>query len=165
LANQLSLFLVVFLGILGISCVSVSIKQPKYSKAKEVQFSPPEKPFTKTSALHVDHAWSHPTTGSIISFVSECSEQSDPSLEVVSQNLFQSLKERKILFSKYHSFNERMAIHQAAQGKVDGVDTRLEVVVFKKDHCLYILNFVSSPEAYSKDNNQFKTFVSGFRVP
>lgn len=165
LANQTSLSLVILTGCLTMSCVSVSIKQPKYSKAKDVQFSSPNPPFTEMPAAHVDHAWSHPLTGSSISYVTECSEQSDPPLEGVTQSLFHSLKQRQPLFSRSDSFNGRMAIHEAAQGKVDGVDTRLEVLVFKKDHCLYILNFVSSPEAYQKDSATFNKFISGFRVP
>ncbi len=61
-------------------CVSIDIGAKHMERASGVKFTQPSAPFEKSSASSVDAIWRNPKNGNAISYLSDCGDNSDPSL-------------------------------------------------------------------------------------
>src|ERR1700722_6628503 len=84
-----SKYCIMILGLCG--CVSVSVATKKAVHATGVQFTPPEAPFEKATADNVDEIWRNPKNGNAISFLSDCGDDSDPSLPSIEAGVLSGL--------------------------------------------------------------------------
>ena len=71
---------------------------------------------------------------------------------------------REILEEKRVLVDGREALEWIVKGSVDGVEMRVNMVVFRKDGCVYDLNLVSKPESFDKARAEFQGFVTGFKL-
>ena len=147
------------------ACVSVNIGGKKISKAARVDLREPSAPFMKWQSKNADGAWVNKKTGNTISYLSTCNDPSDPSVESAMRELLSSLDDAKTVTSGIETYNGREALHTDASGLVDGVKTRVEVVVFKRNDCVYTLSYVAVMKAFEGDQPRFKEFLDGFRAP
>jgi hypothetical protein len=60
---------------------------------------------------------------------------------------------------------EREGRRVHAAGKVDGVPTEIDLLAFKRNHCIYILSYVGVKKAFTEDRSAFTKFIEGFRAP
>ncbi len=115
--------------------------------------------------VQVDRAWRNKTTGNSISVLSDCKGGLDISLSAVTDSVLQPLDSKEVLAQKKLTFNGRAALQTEAKGQIDGIESLVELLVFRKDDCLYILTYTGVTEKYPSDKNAFKSFASEFRVP
>jgi len=159
------IFIFAFIAMLQTHCVSVSLESKAPQKSRDVRYQSPPSAFQKFDASQVDAAWKNNATGGIISFVSECSSQNDLRLESLRNEVLQGLNEEKITKEQTTTYSGREALRSSLSGTVDGVASALELLIFKKDGCTYILNLVSTPKTLSTDLPHFEAFLQGFKAP
>ena len=152
-------------SLLAAGCVSVNVGGKPASKAVGVRVRAPGSPFAKLESTRADGAWLNKKNGNTISYLSTCNDPTDPALESVMHELTGSLEEPETVRSSEETFNGREALHSETTGLVDGVKSRVEVVVFKRNNCIYSLSYVGVDRAFAADRARFQDFLDGFQAP
>ncbi|MCM2280748.1 MAG: DUF3103 domain-containing protein, partial [Bdellovibrionaceae bacterium] len=119
----------------SVGCVSVNLGQAKTEKSESVRFQVPPAPFSRFEPAGADQAWKNPNNGNLISYLSVCNDPADPGLEAMQAEMLAAFEDAQVVRSAERSFNGRRALNTEAEGLVDGVKTRLELLVFKKNNC------------------------------
>lgn len=156
----LSIFISVFIS----SCVSIGVEEPKFTKDSQVMYEPPNG-FLPVEQEHVDKAWKNINNGNSISFLSECTSQSDLPHTRIREGIISGLHNRLILKEEMIDFNKRKALISTLTGTVDGIDIKSEIVILKKNNCTYILTYIGIDEKFDINHLNFQTFLQGFKVP
>lgn len=146
-------------------CISVNLGPKGPEKSKNVVVTPPPAPFVEKKGFRADGAWQNPKTGTLISYLSTCNEQADPSLEAATDEVISAFGETKTLSQKKLEFNEREALETQAEARVEGVPTKIRALLFKKNGCLYTLTHLGLSKSFDKDTAYFDGFVKGFQAP
>lgn len=147
------------------ACVTVNVGNRDAQKADGVRFKQPDSSFEEYDDKSVDRAWRNRTNGNTISFYSECGDPGDPPLDQVVNGVLSGLNRIKIEISETTEIQGREARHVLASGHVDGVATRIELNVFKRNQCLYILSYVGVDQKFDENRTNFAKFVKEFRAP
>ncbi len=157
---QVSVFFTFF------GCVSLALNDTKVVRSKSVQFVPPSSiSFFEVAPDHLDHLWKNPKNGNSISYLSDCSDPTDPDLDSIEQGVLHNVERLKILSHDDITYNDREALHSRARGRVDGVETQMEMMVFKKNGCIYVLNYVGVAKEFEQNAKDFAEFLDQFRAP
>ena len=157
----------IFISILVASgCVTVKLPNSGGGKRAEgVKVVEPAAPFARDNRSDVDSAWKNPRNGNAISYLSDCKDESDPPLEQIVQGVLAGLTHLHYELNEDTEVQGREARHVVASGRVDGVATGTELVVFKRNQCIYILGYVGVRKAFPENRTTFKKFVQEFRAP
>lgn len=127
-------------------------------------------------------AWFHSKSSSVIQVRSQCAEHGDSSLEMFTEHIGADFEDwellqrdsgkvdrrgRPIMQVQQSEFKlaDRRAVRSSIQAKLDGVKIRLEIVVVKKNGCLFDLMYISRPDDFEKRLPAFERVVAGFRFP
>lgn len=161
--ESLQRFLILAVAVLYAACVSVDLK-PKHVPAKNVRYEEPRKPFRRLHDDELANAWRNPATGNSISFFTNCDEGNDFGLKQLQQDALSALETRKILEEKSLRVGEQPALATVAEGSLDGVRVKMQILSFRKNGCSYSLSYVASPDRYSNDLSAFQSFIDGFEV-
>ncbi len=146
------------------SCLSVSLT-PKMSKSEDVRFVPPGGSFEQIKSPGADEAWQDKKLGNSISYLSSCNDPTDPSLESIEKDMLSSLDSSKIAATSQAFFDGRESRKTQAEGNVDGIPTKIEILTFKKNSCLYSVSYVSITKNFDQDLAIFNKFLEGFKAP
>jgi hypothetical protein len=160
-----TIVLLLFWTLSLLACVSVSIKPPTVSKSSEYRFQPPAKPFEKMNSDQADHAWQNPRNGNTLAILTGCSPDKDPSLATLESDVIQALNTYKVLSSQDFTFQDRAAKRSLVEGTVDGIQVKLDFVIFKKRNCSYTLTYVGRSSNFDLDLASFEKFLTGFEAP
>ncbi len=147
------------------ACVSVKLPSSTGTPAKDVEYNSPKKPFHEIKVLAGDKAWLSSKTGNTISFLSDCNGTVDPSLQQLQSESLVVLDKLKILQTKNFDFNGREALLTQAQGEVDGIPVKTELIVFKKNNCNYTLSFGGILNNFDDEKKYFDSFSESFKAP
>jgi hypothetical protein len=157
--------LILLFSLIICSCVTVNVGEETPKKSTDIRFAVPKKPFEEHASPSADKAWVSTATGNVISFASECPENSDPSLETLTKESLQSLDRLEIVSKESISFNNRDAISSFAKGSVDGVPLAMKTIIFKKNGCNYRIMLSGLLGKISLEQNQFDDFCKEFKAP
>lgn len=147
-------------------CVTVNLGQGgKGKRAEGVEIREPASPFEADKRDDVDAAWKNPKNGNVISYLSDCKDPSDPPLDNIVQGVISGLTELQIDSKESTMHQGREARRVAATGKVDGVLSAIDLMVFKRNTCIYILTYVGVKKSFPENRAEFGRFVEGFRAP
>lgn len=147
------------------SCVSVRLATPLSHRASGIIYAEPSRPFKKDSKVEVDAAWKNNDNGNLISYLSDCKDITDPSLDSILQGSLSGLTDLKVEATQSPTVQGREARRMTATGRVDGVPTKIDLLAFKRNECIFILGYVGVPKAFDQDLPQFERFIQGFRAP
>ncbi len=148
------------------SCVSVNLGGGSAGKRAEgVHIVAPKSPFSKETRADLDGAWINSKSGNTISYLTDCQDNTDPSLDSIVQGAMTGLSDLKIDSTSNEMVQEREARRVVAVGKVDGVPSKIDLMVFRRNHCIYLLSYVGVQKAFEQDHAQFDEFIHGFRAP
>jgi len=145
------------------SCINIPVGSEKILPYKNVNFKSPTPGFSKTSGTPSDHSWINDTTGSMVSYKSECSKQSlgaKDSLENIT-NEFYTISQTELKSFKY---NSRKAYRQKLTTEVEGVNTNFDIVVFKKYGCLFLITHTGLASNFQATESAFQKFLAAFKV-
>lgn len=133
---------------------------------KVVDFShgPLPAEWKKTEVKGLAVAYYHSGYGATAGVAPGCEGISDSTLESLAQQELIGLEQREMLEEKRVTVDGREAVEWVVKGSVDGVEMRVNLVVFRKDGCVYDLNLVSRPETFSQARTDFQAFVAGFAL-
>jgi len=148
-----------------VSCVSVKLSNVEAQKSRDAKYTAPNRLFHEVPTPHLDKKWANTSNGNIISFLSDCNNPTDPSLENIFKGLTSEVDNVQIIEAVSTQFNSRAALHSTVQGVVDGVGTRFELMIFKKNDCTYILTYAAAEKSYADNREDFNKFIKGFIVP
>ncbi len=147
------------------ACVSVNIGPKKATRSEKVSFREPQSPFQALSGTKADHAWQNKGNGNSISYFSTCNDPSDPPLDAVQREMFSDIENQTVLKNEARNFNGREALMSEIEGLVDGVKTRIDLMVFKKNDCIYSISYVGVAKSFAQDMSAFTQFLENFRAP
>lgn len=147
------------------SCVTVNLGSGKTTTAQGVSFNQPAKPFEPAAVKDADKAWQNKDNGNMISYLSTCNDSADPTLQAARGDFFNSVSNLKIIKENELIYNGREALATVAEGTVDGVKMRLELLLFKKNNCMYTLSYVALANSFNDNHEQYKQFAESFQAP
>jgi len=157
------IFLVLITAFLS-SCVSVQLGPDKPKSATGVKFTPPTPPFVPFDNDAIDSGWKNTSHGTSISYKSVCNGPDLP-LESIQETMLIGIENMKILKSARIPYSQREALVSVAEGKVDGVPTKMQMLILKKNYCTYMLSYVALIKSYEKDVLKFQHFLNSFEAP
>ena len=160
-----ALTLIVATAVALTACVSVNLGPKKGQRSDNVAYKAPAAPFVAIDARGADSAWQNAANGNTISYHSVCNDPTDPSLEDIQKELISALEEARVLRSASTRHDGREALSSETEGLVDGVATRLETLVFKKNNCIYTLTYVGVAKSFPDDLERFQEFLKSFEAP
>jgi hypothetical protein len=147
------------------ACVSVNIPTSAGSPAKDVKYVEPAEPFNDFKVKTADKAWISRKTGNTISFISDCHASVDPTLQQMENESLMVMDKLKVLTTQQIEFNGREAISTVAEGEVDGVPVKTQLVVLKKNNCNFTLSYGGLKNRFDTESKIFQTFPENFKAP
>lgn len=158
-------YLLLIFSLFTMSCVSVQIGPKKGEPAKNIKFKPPPEPFVSIDSSDVDYGWKNGINSTSISFRSVCNDGVDPTLDSIQQSLIYGLENVQIQKSQRIPFKEREALNSVVVGKLDGIITKMEFVILKKNNCTFTFSYIALEKTFSLDQPAFKNFLNAVEVP
>jgi hypothetical protein len=146
-------------------CISVNLPSASGQKATSVTLQPPANPYSEIKGKNTDQTWLSSKTGNTISYISDCNNPSDPSLQQIESETLNVLGNLKIISSETPIYNGRIALQTVAQGEVDGVPVKMRMMTVKKNGCNYSLIYAGVSEKFAAEIQQFDGFLKGFKAP
>lgn len=146
-------------------CVSVNLSSNSEKKAQGVLVTEPSPPYVPLDKGQADRAWQNPNDGATIAYKSECFSPVETSLENIRQDISNSLLSSEVKSESELFFNGRRALRSTIRGQLDGILTNIELLVFKKNHCTYIITMIAVEDVFKKKVSDFDQFLKGFRAP
>ncbi|MCA9600552.1 MAG: hypothetical protein KC417_00930, partial [Myxococcales bacterium] len=111
-----------------------------------------------------DLAWSN-GNGGLIQVNANCAPDLDIPLEALTNHLLIGFTEREALGAQKEPFAGREALRTRVRAKLDGVPRDLELVVTKKDGCVYDFALVTPVgDAFAQSQPGFARVLAGFRT-
>ncbi len=107
-------------------------------------------------------------TGRAIAANATCEGHDDPPLPVLTRHLLMGFTEREEQSQHLMSLDGREALRSRYTAKLDGVPVELELVVLKKDGCVFDFSYVAPLARAQERRADFDTLLAGFhaeRVP
>ncbi len=163
--KQLRYTILIFYYLFLSSCVSVDLSKKQTFHNRDVRFSEPNKPFQEIKSDSLDKVWRHSKNGNTISYFSECQSEEDPDLEQIQKGIISQISNYTILKSNPVVINQRTGLHSVVDGNVDGVNTRVELLIFKKNNCTYIITYAGVTISFAENMIDFNNFVGKFYAP
>jgi hypothetical protein len=160
--TRLTLIMLLALAALT-GCRRVSFEDSVFSK-KDVSYSIGELP-SHWSRVHVkdgDLAFSEQGTGRALSINSTCEGHDDPPLPVLTRHLLMGFTERQEQAQRVIVLDGREALRSRYLAKLDGVPVELELVVLKKNGCVFDFTYVAPPGEVEPRLADFDTLLAGF---
>jgi hypothetical protein len=146
-------------------CVSVKIAGTggKSAKSQGVDYQAPASPFVESKLGSADRSWQNLKTGGSIGFHSAC-DTDTADLEVIQKDIEQELQSLKNISQTRKDYNGREALFSTVEGRVDGVSTRINSVIFRKNGCAYTLTLASLSKSFERDLPYFQKFLETFNA-
>ncbi len=157
-------YIIIFVTAITTGCVSVGVEEPSVERASDVHYASPQN-FERFEQNHLDAAWRNNNNGNTISYLSECKGSSDPTHEAIRDGIITGLTDSSVLKQKMIPFNNRQALQSSISGTVDGIKTQFEIIILKKNNCIYVLTYVGLEKQFTKNKANFDKFVLEFKAP
>lgn len=117
--------------------------------------------WSRVAARGARLAFRHRQGGTLI-VNAECPPPDDAPLDVLTNHLLFGLSARREVSRLALTLDGRGALRTEMLAELDGVPVALDLVVLKKDGCLYDLQLVAGPTIVKQRQPDFTSFVSGF---
>lgn len=160
---MLNLLKVTSLLFLCSACIQLPVSSEKIEQYKNVQYNEPQADFAQTTEFSADRAWIDKSTGSIISYKSECASDSQ-NADLFLQNITSEFYPTKASAMSTFKYNSRKALRQRILTEIEGIPTAFDLVVFKKYGCLFLMSHSGVSKLFPKTESIFESFLGSFKV-
>lgn len=109
-----------------------------------------------------DLSFYDPDLDAMIMVNSECPAEHDAPLKVAANTLLLGFTDRELLVDEPIEVGGREGLHRRLRAKLDGAPLMLDLVVLKKDECLYDLVYLAPPATAGRGEPDFLRLVAGF---
>lgn len=146
-------------------CRRVSFEDSVFSK-REVDYRVGELPehWRRVYLEDTDLAFSEEGTGRALSINSTCEGHDDPPLPVLTRHLLMGFTEREEHAQHTLVLDGREALRSRYTARLDGVPVELELVVLKKDGCVFDFTYVAPPGEAEARRADFDALLAGFHA-
>lgn len=103
-------------------------------------------------------------TGRAIAANALCEGHDDPPLKVLTRHLLMGFTEREEKSQRLVTLDGREALRSHYTAKLDGVPVELELVVLKKDGCVFDFSYVAPLGRYTERLEDFEALLAGFHA-
>lgn len=111
-------------------------------------------------------AWAHRNLPALIQLQAQCERHGDSSLEQFTDHLHIDFREWKVVSQKPEQFAGRDALRTTVDASLDGGYTmKFELLVLKKNGCLFDLHLMAAPSAFDQARPAFEQVAAGFQFP
>lgn len=149
---------------LMLGCVSVKLPSSKTQKATSVIYPKPSSTFVRFYPEHVDAAWRNSKNGNSISFYSECKNDDGPSHKSIQKGLLRSISSAKVQRELSVQVSREKALRSIISGEVDGKVSLVDLIIFNKEDCIFILTYVGKKDSFLENQKDFEKFYTEFEV-
>ncbi|WP_255207963.1 MULTISPECIES: hypothetical protein [unclassified Myxococcus] len=111
-----------------------------------------------------DLAFAEVGTGRALSVNATCKGHDDPSLQVLTRHLLAGFTDRREVSEQRIPMDGREALRSRYLAKLDGVPVQLELVVLKKDNCVFDFTYVAPPGLADERMADFDALLAGFEL-
>ncbi|MDY7230198.1 hypothetical protein [Hyalangium rubrum] len=111
-----------------------------------------------------DLAFSEVGTGRALSINSTCEGHDDPPLPVLTRHLLMGFTEREEQDQQLMMLDGREALRSRYLAKLDGVPVELELVVLKKNGCVFDFTYIAPPGEAQARMADFDALLAGFHT-
>ncbi len=111
-----------------------------------------------------DLAYFIDATGHTMALNATCEGHDDPPLDVLTRHLLMGFTERALREQARVQVQGREALRSRYGAKLDGVPVELELLVLKKDGCVYDFSYIAPPALFAQHLPDFEALVAGFRT-
>jgi hypothetical protein len=130
------------------------------------RFDPPGPEWQPVRSMEdVQVAWINRDLVALIELHGQCDEQGDSSLEEYTDHLRIDWTKWEVLEQKEERMLGRAALRTVVNAELDGVKRRAELVVVKKDGCLFDLRYSAKPSTFERGRPAFAHVVNSFEYP
>jgi hypothetical protein len=88
----------------------------------------------------------------------------DAPLPRLAKDLFEQMGNEKMGRIKEFMLDGRAAVRLQGVGSIDGVLIQMDVVVMKKDFCVYDFVYFAPPKTFAKGISDFEGYFNGFQT-
>jgi len=120
-------------------------------------------PWHRVSLHDNDIAWTLPDDGHSIAVNSTCQSYEDAPLPVLTRHLLVGFTDPQLLGQQTAMLDGREALHSRCQAKLDGVPVELQMVVMKKNGCVYDFMYVSPAGRFDERSGDFERMMQQFK--
>jgi hypothetical protein len=107
--------------------------------------------------------WFDDSSGAIISTNATCRADTEAApLAALTRELLVGYTERQIESETLIPLQNREALRSHVRAKLDGVAMELDLVVLRKDGCVFDLAYAAPPASFARGQPDFARFVAGF---
>ncbi|SEM22948.1 hypothetical protein SAMN05444354_113101 [Stigmatella aurantiaca] len=148
---------------LSTGCRRVSFEDSMLSK-RDVDYRIGELPkhWHRVYLKDNDLAFSEEGTGRALSINSTCEGHDDPPLPVLTRHLVMGFTDREEQSQKLINLDGREALRSRYLARLDGVPVELEMVVLKKDGCVFDFTYIAPPGQAEERMADFDGLLAGF---
>jgi len=108
-----------------------------------------------------DKVYLNTQSKALLSVNSLCGRYEDSSLEALTKELLTPMKQHIVLSQSDLTISGRRALHTVTKGNLDGVPVESEIVVIRKNRCLFDFNIYAKKIAVA-ERSEFLNFVKSF---
>ena len=129
-------------------------------------FGLPPKEWKPATEKGAQVLWVHESMPALIHIRAQCEMHGDSSLESFTDHLRIDFREWKVLSQEPMILAERDALHSVILAEIDGgIATQLELIVFKKNGCLFDIQYIAAPEVFERGRPAYQQVVADFKFP
>jgi hypothetical protein len=155
---------ILLLNIFISACVTVSLPQDT-NKDSRIRFTAPSGSFQSTHINEIDYSWKSTQTGATISLFTECNNPTDPSIDSLVTGVLSVMQKSTLESREPMSLSKAQATSVIASGIIEGVPSKVRLVISKKNKCIYMLTYISTADKFSDFKDEFNRFVESVGIP
>lgn len=95
---------------------------------------------------------------------STCQSHGDPSLEVLTDHLMMGFTDKERVHQERRMLDGRESLRSRYKARLDGVPVEMELVVLKKDSCVYDFTYLSPPGRLEEKRDSFERVLKEFHT-
>jgi hypothetical protein len=152
---------IVLLSNLLLSACSFFASSKRYYKSEDLKISFNKPPWNEVKTDTSDIAFQNGSTSSMMLVNSNCKKFDSSKLEHLVNDILSGIESIQFLENNNLKFKGRESIQSKIQGKLDGVDIFLSLVVLKKDHCIYdFVHMAKDRPTLEKESHDFNDLLN-----
>jgi len=165
--KQILVLMVAILMVLAVGCANKATIKGDTVRTDYTRYTiktPKAPAWKRIDVKDCDVGYFHKRYAAVISINSTCEEYQDATPETLTRHLLFGLQDRKVHSQETISIAGREGVITDVSGSLDGVPSRMKMLVVNRSYCTYDITLVAPPETFAKAAKTFDALVASFNV-
>lgn len=137
-----------------------------YTGTRSFAIQSPPKPWKGPKLKYKEMVYTHDGIGGTIVTDALCGPKfEDTPVVLLAKHLFYKLDHAQIKPARYFTLDGREAVRVDGTGSMDGVPLQMQVVVMKKNFCLYDFVYFAPPKSFAAGRKDFENYYQSLEAP